>query len=68
MKYRVITIFAVALFSFAACTNGESYNQNADTGNMLQDTLPAHNPPVAIPLDSNPPDNTHVDSLNNMSQ
>ena len=68
MKYKAFFSCAAIVF-FASCSNGEGYNQHSDSANMLQDTLPAtHNPPVAIPLDSNPPDATHVDSMKNMTR
>ncbi len=69
MKLKIV--FAVIFFSAVAvgCSSGESKDEKTDTANMLNDTFPAtHNPPVAIPLDSNAPDATYVDPLNNMSR
>lgn len=63
--------FLLALFftSVIACANDADKNEeNMDTANVLQDTLPAENSALTIPIDSNAADATHVDSLNNMSR
>lgn len=66
MKYLITSFFTAIIF--ISCSNGSTNDENMDTANALNDTMPAQNPPVAIPLDSNPPDATYVDSMNNMSR
>lgn len=64
MKAKIL--FAIiSSVMIISCSNGDASDENNDSANALTDTLPAGN---TITVDSNPPDATHVDSMNNMSR
>lgn len=58
-------IFSAILLTgvLVACGNDDTSEQNRDSANMLQDTLPAGGFKEAIGVDSHPADATHVDSI-----
>ena len=55
-------ICATLTLGLAACSNGDSTEQEHDSANTLQDTFPAGRID-SIAIDSNPADATYVDSL-----
>jgi hypothetical protein len=48
----------------AACNNGDDANHKSDSANVLNDTFPANRAGDTTGLDSNPADNTKIDSGN----
>lgn len=64
MKLRTLSAATITML-FISCSNGETAEENKDSANMLHDTLPANDSlKDSVGLDSNPADNTYVDSLN----
>lgn len=62
MKLRFIGILAFAAL-LGSCGNGDTAEETSDTANTLNDTFPSGGRVDSVALDSNPPDNTKVDSL-----
>lgn len=62
MKFRFLGMLAFAGLLWS-CGSGDTAEESTDTANTLNDTFPASTMPRKIGLDSNPPDNTYVDSL-----
>jgi len=61
MKWLLLlTISMITVVS--SCGNKEEKTNNADSSNVLNDTLPAARPPDSLPLDSNPADGTKIDT------
>jgi hypothetical protein len=67
MKVKILFAM-IASVMIISCSNGDTSEENGDSANALTDTLPASSVGDTNALDSNPPDATHVDSMNNMSR
>lgn len=63
MKTKLIILSSMIAFTIA-CNNGKNDGNKQDSQNTLNDTFPSGRQADSLPVDSNPPDATKIDSGN----
>jgi hypothetical protein len=64
MKRKIFVLASAFVITASACNSGNDSSSQKDSANTLHDTLPANGPGDSLPVDSNPPDATKIDSGN----